>query len=189
MDHGVEASQESRILLDHEFQGGTEHKISEHFLSALLTKHRRKPRVAQRMHLMGTPVARFQWGEHQHEAHTVWGSLFFDLIYVGVAFQLGKLLTDGLKTGHFPEAFGTFVAIYLGFENIWFLKLTFDGRYDVDDLFHRILQIFQGAVVALGADSVAKLKYLQDLTAKRNAVTLSCCFLAFLLLDVLDSHS
>lgn len=73
----------------------------------------------------------------------MWGQLFFDLIYVGVAFKLGEVLKAGLKIEivngkqkpvNFLGNFGIFIAMYIALEAMWAIKLGFDSRFVADDI-------------------------------------------------------
>jgi hypothetical protein len=133
--------------------------------------------------LFDHPKVMYKWGEMQHEAHTVWGSLFFDLTYVGVAYQLGNIIVTGLKEGNFIGALGLFVAIYFTLEMAWFLKLFFDSRFQGDDFIHRLWQIGLGCMVALAANAINYQQMMNVVT--ENALTFSCCMLVYVLLDTL----
>ena len=74
---------------------------------------------------------------------SVWGQLFFDLIYVGVAFKLGEVFKAGLKVEvvngkqkqtNFLGNFGVFIAMYVILEMMWATKLAFDARFIADDI-------------------------------------------------------
>ena len=133
--------------------------------------------------LFALPRARYQWGDHQHEHHTVWGSLFFDLIYVGVAYQLGNILGDGLKNDDFLASLGLFIALYTSMEMQWMNKLYFDARFEAGDLFHRVWQIVIGAIVALAAESMVYSR-MQDQT-DTSTLTFSACLLAGNVIDAI----
>lgn len=128
------------------------------------------------------PTARYKWGEKQSKAHHVWGSLFFDLIYVGVAFQLGHLVHDSLEKDQTIEGIGLFIAIFSTLEMCWQTKMSFDARFNADDLFHRIFQIIQGAVVSFATNSISSLEVMSDAEAP-NTLIFSCCILISHLLD------
>jgi hypothetical protein len=128
------------------------------------------------------PNARYKWGEKQAKAHHVWGSLFFDLIYVGVAFQLGHLVLDSVENDRTIEGIGLFVAIFSVLEMCWQTKMGFDARFNADDLFHRFFQIIQGAIVSFATNSISTLEVMNEPTAP-NTLIFSCCILAFNVLD------
>jgi hypothetical protein len=66
-------------LVKHDAGGGKKH-----------SHHEEEPTFS----FFGEVKARFQWGEEPPEQHADFESLFLDLIYVGVAFNLGVLLKE-----------------------------------------------------------------------------------------------
>ena len=128
------------------------------------------------------PIARYRWGQKQGHAHHVWGSLFFDLAFVGIAFKLGDVVADGIKTGTIVASLGLVISIFYLLEMCWHTKLGLDARFKIDDLFHRFHQITQGAIVAISGNAIASLPIMED-KSKPQTLTLSCAVLAFHVID------
>ena len=135
--------------------------------------------------LYKAPKARYKWGQKQGHAHHVWASLFFDLAFVGIAFQLGHLVLDGVKADRIIASIGLFVAIFACLEMCWQSKLGFDSRFQANDFFHRVHQVSLGAVVSLSANSIASLEIMEDTENEPNTLTFSCCMLVFHLIDTI----
>ena len=95
----------------------------------------KKPRQMQR------------WGEPQGQPHTNWFDLFFDLIFVGAAFQLGALLKADVNA----EGVLYFVAIFFALFQSWQNKLQYDARIDADDLAHKVGNIIEALLVCAAA--------------------------------------
>jgi low temperature requirement protein LtrA len=93
------------------------------------------------------PTQMVHWGQPQHLPHTNWFDLFFDLIYVATAFQLGTLLSynvDAAGVTYFLALFYTMLAS-------WHAKLGVDARIDATDGFHKIVDIVEALLVAASA--------------------------------------
>lgn len=93
------------------------------------------------------PYQMVHWDEPQQHPHTNWFDLFFDLIFVATAYQLGSLLSssvDGL-------GFLFFATIFFSMLANWQNKLQYDSRFDSDDLFHKVVDLAEALLVAIAA--------------------------------------
>ena len=94
------------------------------------------------------------WGTTTHEeaAHARWMDLFFDLLYVGVAFLVGHQLEHNFHH-HGPTH-----SVWLSFQHFfiligpWFSNLAFYSRFDVNDTFHKLIDVAE--YVLVGCDFV-----------------------------------
>ena len=102
---------------------------------ARLFRRYRKPRQQQ------------HWGEAEHHPHTNWGDLFFDLIYVGAAYQLGELLKSSISL----EGVAYFVVMFYSLADAWHHKLAYDCRVDADDFVHKLIDVVEATLVAAAA--------------------------------------
>ena len=89
-----------------------------------------------------TPRAIKTWETvtHEESAHARWADLFYDLLFVGVAFRTGHLfehlLAHGRMEGAVLNAFQVFYVLF----SCWFTTLNFYSRFDVADSVHKILK-------------------------------------------------
>lgn len=100
------------------------------------------------------PIQRKRWDDDDALPHVNWGDLFFDLFYVGAAFNLAILLKDGIEDGVLSLLyfFGCFGPI---FTNFWETKLIYDARFQLQgDLVHRIIEVMQLCFLALAANNI-----------------------------------
>ena len=118
--------------------------------------------------LFKAPRQMQHWGEPQVHPHTNWFDLFFDLIFVGAAFQLGSLLKQNVDAGGCLY----FGAIFLSLQGAWSNKLHFDARIDADDIVHKVQDILEAAGVCAaalhigsGADIATPMQDMQDLNS------------------------
>ena len=97
------------------------------------------------------------WGTTTHEeaAHARWMDLFFDLLYVGVAFLVGHQLEHNFHH-HGPTH-----SVWLSFQHFfiligpWFSNLAFYSRFDVNDTFHKLIDVAEYVLVGCAAVFVA----------------------------------
>lgn len=78
------------------------------------------------------PKALHVWDQEQHPHVVDWADLFYDLIYVGVAFKTGNLLSVKDKAGFYSintDAFGLFFCIILPFYGGWESRLEIRSKY------------------------------------------------------------
>lgn len=93
------------------------------------------------------PTQMVHWGEPQILPHTNWFDLFFDLIYVATAFQLGTLLSYNVD----QVGITYFLAMFYTMLGSWHAKLSFDSRIDATDGFHKVVDIAEALLVATSA--------------------------------------
>ena len=113
-----------------------------------LHKHRTHSYYAKWFKL---PRAIHVWDQEQHPHMTHWSDLFFDLIYVVVAFKSGNLLSVKQDDGSYSlnvQAFGLFVCVLLILYGGWESRLHLRSRLRLTDKFHRAILIFKGLTVA-----------------------------------------
>uniref|UniRef100_A0A7S3LLG9 Uncharacterized protein n=1 Tax=Aplanochytrium stocchinoi TaxID=215587 RepID=A0A7S3LLG9_9STRA len=100
------------------------------------------------------PAVRQRWDEEQEELENTWGELFFDLIFVAVAFKVGDLIVADFELGKYDRgllfAYSTFVILY----DAWQDRTLFLSRFVTDDSFHKLLDIISGFVTAVMAFSI-----------------------------------
>ena len=105
------------------------------------------------------PVQLQRWGDTQILPHVNWGDLFFDLFYVGAAYNLGNLLRNE-RTLRGVLYFST---LFLNVTSIWFDKLMFDARFNVgNDLFHRGVEVLQLAALATAIVHINSVAEMSD---------------------------
>ena len=110
------------------------------------------------------PRQRQRWGGDQNEVLPVgnWGQIFFDLFYVGGAYNLGNVLKYSANSrGVLYFSGAAFPAMMM-----WFDKLYFDARfttsYPQHDFYHRCLEVLQLCCVATALSRIRTVEILQD---------------------------
>jgi low temperature requirement protein LtrA len=91
------------------------------------------------------------WDMPQLHPHTNWFDLFFDLIFVATAYQLGSLLSASVNG---PGLF-FFISLFFSMLFNWQNKLNYDSRIDSDDLFHKLVDFIEALLVAIAALHIA----------------------------------
>ena len=77
------------------------------------------------------PHAIKSWSKNvEEDAHASWSDLFFDLLYVAVAFSVGHLLEH---SGPSVAGFFIVLAVFVNMTFMWIDKMVFFARFDVDD--------------------------------------------------------
>jgi len=121
-----------------------------------------------------------RWGDTQLLPHVNWGDLFFDLFYVGAAYNLGNLLRYERSSRGVMYFAGLFGAV----SKIWFDRLTFDSRFNVgDDIFHRIYEVF---FLSMLATSVVNIQTVEDLENSQDSSSMFSFCLGMTVLTFLD---
>ena len=73
-----------------------------------------------------------------------WGELFFDLIYVAMAFKLGDIIADGVEDENYGETALFFFSIYVVMNDAWFSRVTYYSRFYAVGLVHQVVDILEG---------------------------------------------
>ena len=107
-------------------------------------------------HFWRVPTPIKTWGKvkQEEEAHVQWMDLFFDLLFVGVAYLVGHQLEHGLhRHGHgdaglvaavatsTSQALCTYVIVVVP----WFGNMEYYARFDVQDLVHKLIDPVEDA--------------------------------------------
>ena len=88
--------------------------------------------------------------QHHEERKVTWIELFYDLVYVATAIQLGNLLSKDVSLLGFVKFAALFIPIWWAWTGITF----FVTRFVVDDVWHRLLLFAQMASIAALALSI-----------------------------------
>ena len=140
--------------------------------------------------LFNPPRQMQHWGQPQVHPHTNWFDLFFDLVFVGAAFQLGTLLKATVSA----EGALYFASIFLSLHMAWSNKLHYDACIDADDLAHKTLDMVEALLVCAAALHIgsgsARHTPVQDIQdrATGHAWGFSLCHCALRLLDCVRWH-
>ena len=130
-----------------------EHEIDQH------GQHAHDPIGGSTTPFYQAPVQLQRWGDQQMLPHVNWGDLFFDLFYVGAAYNLGNLLRNERTW----RGILYFSALFLNVSSIWFDKLVYDARFNVgNDLFHRVVEVAQLAVLATAVVHINSVAEMSD---------------------------
>jgi low temperature requirement protein LtrA len=111
------------------------------------------------------PIQMVHWGDPQLRPHTDWFDLFFDLIFVAIALQLGTFLSYSVnRIGALY-----FVSMVLTILGSWATKHNYEARIDTEDLFHKLVDVLEALLVAgqglhiAGSNNLSPLEDMQDL--------------------------
>lgn len=121
----------------------------------------------------GFPKQTKRWTDAKDpDQHTNWGDLFFDLIYVGAAFSLGKMLKADMTW----SGLGTCCAMFLALMQAWYNKVSYCARLGNVDLLHKLVDYVESVLVAAAAVRIPETP--SGLQAGNNARWFSICMLS-----------
>ncbi len=137
------------------------------------------------------PRRRHVWGESQYELHAGWGELFLDLIFVGAAYRLGKVIKFSFYScdpgpahaggermleeaaygyGDRPQCVGALtgvlwtVALFQVVHSLWLADLHYRARYDATDSFHRATDLLGHLMLVYGSANIRPVhEYAKDI--------------------------
>lgn len=108
------------------------------------------------------PKLRQFWGDEQEELES-WKELYFDLIYVAMAFNLGKVLEELIDDGE--DDFLSiiyFLAQFLPMYIAWFIRVSYLSRYSTNSYFHGLVDIIYALLLSYMALFIGKRTELQE---------------------------
>ena len=112
---------------------------SKYTSSTLADLFARKPSMKAFPPLWKRPVQRQKWGDTQIHPVVNWGDLFFDLFYVGAAYNLSYIIVYEPTQ---QEGLLYFLGAFLPVMILWMDKTFYDARFFThDDLLHRGFEI------------------------------------------------
>jgi Bacterial low temperature requirement A protein (LtrA) len=123
------------------------------------------------------PVQRQRWGDPQLLPHINWGDLFFDLFYVGIAYNLGTLLISVLTSNEWQRGMVYFFGIFGPLYNMWERKMNYEARYVVLDYAHRVLEVVRVFLLGFAALHIKSVALLKD---PKSIETFALCISIFL---------
>ena len=94
------------------------------------------------------PIKSWKNYKDEEEPHTQWDDLFFDLIFVGVAYNVGHLLEH---SGPSLSGFIDCMIIFNIASKLWQDKVLYFTRFDVEDFIHKIFNIIEYCLVGIMA--------------------------------------
>lgn len=100
-----------------------------------------------------SPEVRQYWDDEQEEIESDWAELFFDLIYVAMAFKLGDLIKEeiGKKEFSFSSSFVFFFGQFLPMYEAWYRRTNYMAKFVGDSLFHKAVDIVENVLVGFMA--------------------------------------
>ena len=114
------------------------------------------------------PVQRQLWEDDQVLPHINWHDLFFDLIFVAAAYNLGVMLITAMNQDDWPRGCLYFVGIFGSLYTIWENDVIYAARYTLVDYSHRIPAILRFLCVSFAALKIKPLYYWVTSTARRH---------------------
>ena len=89
--------------------------------------------------------------DNEKDAHGRWFDLFFDLLFVGVAFNVGHLIEHLLHDHSFTYVMIKSLSIFFVLFSAWLQNVLYYARFDVHDTFHKMLDVFEFTAVGIAA--------------------------------------
>eukprot|EP00924_Labyrinthula_sp_SR-Ha-C_P002414 maker-scaffold_16-snap-gene-3.15-mRNA-1 protein AED:0.23 eAED:0.23 QI:49/1/1/1/1/1/2/126/693 len=99
-------------------------------------------------HWYQRPDVRQFWDDEQEHMESDWADVFFDLIFVAMAFKLGKQISHDIKNLDIHYSLLFFFAQYLPMYAVWYRRTNYIARFTSDSLFHDLLSIVENVLVA-----------------------------------------
>lgn len=118
----------------------------------------KKAKITHFVSLIEPPKQRQKWGETQVLPHIDWGDLFFDLFYVGGAYNLSNILKYDPTVEGLLYFIGCFMSI---FNNFWTEKTYYDARFNEgEDAVHLLWEVIQTTLLATAVLNIRPVEYM-----------------------------
>ncbi|EJK49236.1 hypothetical protein THAOC_31910 [Thalassiosira oceanica] len=117
------------------------------------------------------PIQRQRWNEDHVLPHVDWGDLFYDLFYVGAAYNFGVMLTSAIATGNWAAGIiyyvGTFGPLWMAWE------IQHAARFTCVDYFHWLYEVLRYIFVGTAVAHVSIIKNMDDGSSDALAFTIA----------------
>jgi len=101
------------------------------------------------------------WDDDQILPHVNWGDLFFDLFYVGAAYNLANVLKSDPTWEGLLYFIGCFASI---FHNFWGEKMHYDARFSAgDDIAHLLWDVAQLTLLGTAVLNIRPVEYMSHI--------------------------
>jgi hypothetical protein len=154
------------------------------FLEASKKLHAKNKELVSKPTWYNPPAQQIRWGADQHLPHVNWMDLFFDLFYVAAVYNLGVSRVLGLSglegqpeylrlAIHFLGSLGPLwicwqchvslacLSLYYTLVHssslVTSLQTYYQARYATNDIFHRVVKMFQYLCIGFAIANVARL--------------------------------
>ena len=100
--------------------------------------------------------------------------MFFDLIYVAMAFKLGDQLADDLDNRRYGDMIFFFLAQFCPMYVVWFSRTTFLSQFITDSFFHSVADVVTALLVAFMALFIGTSDQIREgikLTTKEDEIS------------------
>lgn len=97
------------------------------------------------------PIQTWANAHKEKPAHGRWFDLFFDLLFVGVAFNVGHLLAHLLHDQTLLHSLLKSLAVFFVLFSAWLQNVKYYGRFDTNDTFHKLLDVVEFTSVGVAA--------------------------------------
>ena len=115
------------------------------------------------------------WADKQDLPHVEWVDLFYDLFYVGMAYNLGTLVLNDMAS---KISILYFVCLFLPCASMWYTKLYFDGRFvHGESLYKRLLMVIDLCILASVMVHIKNVEVMRDSKSYINMFAFSLSML------------
>eukprot|EP00574_Skeletonema_japonicum_P008487 CAMPEP_0201721756 /NCGR_PEP_ID=MMETSP0593-20130828/6355_1 /ASSEMBLY_ACC=CAM_ASM_000672 /TAXON_ID=267983 /ORGANISM="Skeletonema japonicum, Strain CCMP2506" /LENGTH=854 /DNA_ID=CAMNT_0048212625 /DNA_START=72 /DNA_END=2637 /DNA_ORIENTATION=+ len=118
------------------------------------------------------PVQRQRWGEDQVLPHVNWGDLFFDLFYVGMAYNLGVMLKSSMNNEHWLRGIIYFVGVFGSLWTSWEIAMQYESRYMIFDYSHRLFEVIRFLFISTAILHITPIEFMSD-TSSAECLTVT----------------
>ena len=106
--------------------------------------------VERRYAFYGAPKQKKLWKDGKEpELHTDWADLFFDLFYVGAAYNVGKMIKHGISNNDVFVSTFLSLTIFLCLMQAWCNKTEYTARMTNKDVVHKLVDYAEACTVAI----------------------------------------
>ena len=90
------------------------------------------------------------------------GDLFFDLFYVGMAFNLGVLLKSSMNAEHWLRGIIYFVGVFGSLWTSWEGAMQYESRYVIFDYSHRLSEVIRFLFISTAILHITPIEVMSD---------------------------
>lgn len=116
------------------------------------------------------------------------GDLFFDLFYVGMAYNLGVMVKSSMTDEHWLRGIIYFVGLFGSLWTSWEIAMQYESRYMIIDYSHRLFEVIRFLFISLAILHITPIEFMSDSSSAECLTVTVSIFLESVMHLILSSE-
>lgn len=116
------------------------------------------------------------------------GDLFFDLFYVGMAYNLGVMVKSSMTDEHWLRGIIYFVGVFGSLWTSWEIAMQYESRYMIFDYSHRLFEVIRFLFISTAILHITPIEFMSDTSSAECLTVTVSIFLESIMHLILNSE-